>query len=285
VNRLSASRTDPEAGMVTRPHGPPRYTYKDHVCVDGGKARIVTAVQVTPGHAPDEAQLRSLIEAHSELLGRMPRRVAADTKYGTGLNYQYLFERGIAPSIPMPELHHKAKEFSNDAFGYDPQADVYWCPTSKPLYRRGDAPSSDAVIYRADPRDCRVCPVRAQCTTSPQGRRILRRYDQEYRDLAKVHLATEQARLDLRRRRVWIEGIFADAKQRHGLARARGRGLTAVSIQALLIASVQNIKKMARAGAPRGLAQALHAELFAWLQPPAGKLRPTLHQRLISEHG
>jgi transposase len=256
VNRLSASRTDPEAGMVTRPPGPPRFTYKDHLCVDGGKARIVTAVKVTAGHLPDEHQLRALIEAHSELLGRMPRRVSADTKYGTRANYEYLFERGIAPSIPLSQIRLKSKEFTAEAFRYDLESDVYWCPTGKPLHRRVEAPSSDAVIYRANPADCRACQFQPRCTTSPQGRRILRLRGQEYRDRAREHLATEQAKIDIRRRRVWIEGVFADAKAHHGLAKARSRGLAAVTIQALLVASVQNIKKLAWNGRPNAVATA-----------------------------
>jgi len=44
--------------------------------------------------------------------------------------------------------------------------------------------------------------------------------------------------------RKWtIEGLFAEAKQFHGLRRARYRGLQKVSIQALMTAMVQNIKR------------------------------------------
>ena len=43
--------------------------------------------------------------------------------------------------------------------------------------------------------------------------------------------------------RKWtIEGLFAEAKQFHGLKRARYRGLQKVSIQALMTAMAQNIK-------------------------------------------
>ncbi|QOJ22377.1 MAG: transposase [Gammaproteobacteria bacterium] len=47
--------------------------------------------------------------------------------------------------------------------------------------------------------------------------------------------------------RKWtIEGLFAEAKQFHGLRRARYRGLQKVSIQALMTAMAQNIKRIVK---------------------------------------
>ena len=45
--------------------------------------------------------------------------------------------------------------------------------------------------------------------------------------------------------RMWkCEGLFAEAKQNHGLARARYRGRRKVQIQAYLSATVQNLKRL-----------------------------------------
>lgn len=45
--------------------------------------------------------------------------------------------------------------------------------------------------------------------------------------------------------RMWkMEGLFAEAKQNHCLARARYRGRSKVQIQAYLIAIVQNLKRL-----------------------------------------
>ena len=49
----------------------------------------------------------------------------------------------------------------------------------------------------------------------------------------------------MRGERQWkMEGIFAEAKDNHGLDRARHRGRAKVQIQAYMIAVVQNIKRM-----------------------------------------
>ncbi|MBW7886671.1 MAG: transposase [Caldilineaceae bacterium] len=49
----------------------------------------------------------------------------------------------------------------------------------------------------------------------------------------------------LQRARTRVEHTFAEAKNCHGLTRARGRGLLAVHTQALLTAIVQNVKRLA----------------------------------------
>ena len=46
--------------------------------------------------------------------------------------------------------------------------------------------------------------------------------------------------------RMWkMEGIFAEGKNQHGLRRARYRGRAKVQIQAYIIASIQNLKRLA----------------------------------------
>ena len=47
----------------------------------------------------------------------------------------------------------------------------------------------------------------------------------------------------LQKRQVWIEPMFAEAKQWHGLRRFRLRHVWRVNIEAFLIASVENIKR------------------------------------------
>jgi hypothetical protein len=52
----------------------------------------------------------------------------------------------------------------------------------------------------------------------------------------------------MRRRKIRAEGTFADAANNHGFKRARWRGLVKVRIQNILIATMQNARKLIRAG-------------------------------------
>jgi hypothetical protein len=47
----------------------------------------------------------------------------------------------------------------------------------------------------------------------------------------------------MRKRQVWVESLFAEVKEWHGLRRLRLRGLLNANIQGLLIASGQNLKR------------------------------------------
>jgi hypothetical protein len=64
---------------------------------------------------------------------------------------------------------------------------------------------------------------------------------------------------------VWVEPSFAEAKEWHGMRRFRLRRLEKVNIEALLVASGQNVKRLLAFGGhrPKKLAQA------AALRPPS----------------
>ena len=48
----------------------------------------------------------------------------------------------------------------------------------------------------------------------------------------------------MRKRKVWVEPLFAEVKAWHGLRRLRLRGLENISIQAKLIAAGQQLKRL-----------------------------------------
>src|SRR5271165_1447368 len=74
-----------------------------------------------------------------------------------------------------------------------------------------------------------------------------RHRDQKLLDRARRQANTKQVKLDRKRRQHLIERSFADAPNLHGFKRARWRGLIKQSIQDLLIATVQNLRKLIRA--------------------------------------
>ena len=82
INRLVVSRTDPDAGLVARDGVPLGFYYKAHLGVDGGRQRIITAVEVTPGEVADEYLLDRLLKEHAGVTHRRVEEVVADAKYG-----------------------------------------------------------------------------------------------------------------------------------------------------------------------------------------------------------
>ena len=71
-----------------------------------------------------------------------------------------------------------------------------------------------------------------------------RSFYEEYLDTVRGYHATEAYKKAIRKRQVWVEPLFAEAKLWHGLRRFRRRGLENVNIEGLLIAAGQNLKRL-----------------------------------------
>ena len=82
------------------------------------------------------------------------------------------------------------------------------------------------ICYRTKPSTCEACSLRAECTTSKTGRQILRHFDEEYVDRVMAYCGTFLYEKALRKRRVWVEPLFAEAKDWHGMRRLRLRRST-----------------------------------------------------------
>jgi Transposase DDE domain len=86
--------------------------------------------------------------------------------------------------------------------------------------------------------------LKARCTPSARGRVVSRSYDEEDLDRVRTYHATEPYKKALRKRSVWVEPLFAEAKEWHGLRRFRLRRLWRVNTEALLTARGQNLKRL-----------------------------------------
>jgi transposase len=262
VNELVRSRTDPDAGLVKREGVPLGFYYKAHVGVDGGQARLITAVDVTAGEVADEHLLDRLLKEHEGATGRTVTEVVADTKYGTHENYVALERRGIRASIPPHSTTSDRGAYSVGRFVYEVGADRFRCPAGQVLTRQGSSRTAGAaggLIYRARPQVCGACPAKAQCCPSGAARTLLRPDDGGLRDRVLAHLHSRRAQRSRRRRPAWAETANAELKDRHGLRRARCRSRDKVLIQALGAATAYDVKKLAhlRRAAPTFAAAAL----------------------------
>ena len=65
-----------------------------------------------------------------------------------------------------------------------------------------------------------------------------------YLDQVRACHTSEPYAKAMRKRKVWIEPLFAEGKQWHGMRRFRLRQLWHVNIEALLIATGQNLKQL-----------------------------------------
>ena len=146
-------------------------------------------------------------------------------------------------SSRCPTSKARTPFFGKGAFTYDAVQDIYRCPQGQLFPRRKSKYPEQEVMYRAEAATCNRCPVKARCTASDRGRIVHRSCFEEYLAMVGAHHATEADKQAIRKRKVWVEPLFAEAKDWPGLRRLRLRGLLNANSQGLLIAAGQNLKR------------------------------------------
>jgi transposase len=240
------SSTDPDA-RLTRKYGQTILGYKEHRGVDD-QSGIITATVTTDAGTAESHVLNDVLDQHEQNVGSAPATAVADRGYGTAEVYQSMAQRGVTPCIP--HQNHKGGKgvgiYEARHFAYDAKQDAYRCPQGQWL-RRYCTTAEGSGRYQASKGVCAGCPARALCTNARDGRRLTRNVGQEWIDWADGCYSREHRRRLGRRRMYRSEGSFADAANHHGYKRARWRGLTGMTIQNLLVATAQNLRKLLRA--------------------------------------
>jgi DDE family transposase len=100
------------------------------------------------------------------------------------------------------------------------------------------------IEYRAAAGTCNACPVKIHCTPSKRGRHLHRSFFADYQERVKGYHQTLAYQKAMNKRKVWVEPLFAEAKDWHGMRRFRLRRLWRVNCEALVLASGQNLKRL-----------------------------------------
>lgn len=241
---LKVSTTDPDASPM-RAHLGDRTKLgdHDHYVVDGGKSRISLAALVTPADVMENTPMQGVLRRVRFRWHLHPEQVVGDTTYGTMENIRALEDDGIRAYVPLADCQARSSFYGTSRFTYDAERDAYRCPQDQVLTRLAVKPSVEKVEYRASAAVCNACPAKAACTDSEHGRLVSRPFATPYLDRVRGYHATEADAKAMRKRQVWVEPLFAEAKQWHGLRQFRLRGLWKVNCEGLRIAAGQNLKR------------------------------------------
>ena len=271
---LRVSTTDPDATIMLHKDGS-HLGYQTHYVVDGGKSRIIMNVLVTPAEVMENQPMLDLLWRTRFRWKLRPHQVTGDTKYGTEENIVAIEDQHIRAYVPLPDNDHRTEFFCSDRFRYEAERDVYICPAGKELHFFRAHSTERQLRYRARAKDCNHCPLKAQCTISNQGRSLCRSVHEDYLDRVRGYHSTEGYKKAYRKRSVWVEPLFAEAKDWHGLRRFRLRLLWRVNMEALRIAAGQNLKRLlkkrgwGRRPFPAEALCAFFLASFEWLTRPS----------------
>ncbi|MDP9457916.1 MAG: IS1182 family transposase, partial [Actinomycetota bacterium] len=264
------SRTDPDARLAGHVKAAAKMGYKAHYVVDGGKARVIVNALVTRADLQDNQPMLDLLWRTCFRWKLRPHHVTGDSVYGTLPNVKAIERAGIRAFMPIIDYTRGKRLFNKEEFAYDPERDVYVCPAGEVLKKDGIRFKQQITRYLADPETCGACALKARCTDGKSGRAVARSFDEEFYDHVRSYRGTFAYEKALRKRKVWIEPLFAEAKEWHGMREVRLRMLEKVNCEVLVTATGQNVKRLLEFGT-RG----------PWQVALAAALRPTERSHLL----
>lgn len=249
------STADPAARWTGANKGPAFFAYATNYLIDLDHAVIVDVEASTAVRQAEVTAARTMIARVHDKHDLQPKRLAADTAYGSAEMLEWLVnQRRIEPHIPViDKSERKDGTFSRSDFTYDPASDLYRCPGDKELrqYRRAfradhpDTPPDDTYRYRASKMDCDACALKNRCCPNTPARKVTRSIHEGARDVTR-DIARTDAYVTSRRERKKVEMLFAHLKRILRLDRLRLRGPCGARDEFLLAATAQNLRKMAR---------------------------------------
>lgn len=251
------SKTDPDSGYMHRDRKPKGFFHLDHRTVDSSY-NIILDAYVTPGNTHDSIPYLNRIDHIRELVSSLEntqeiRYVCADAGYFTNNVLRGCKERHVTPVIGAAKNFKKKGKDSKYWFTFDLVEDVYVCREGQ-LLEYKTTTRDGYNVYASDAEVCGQCPRREKCIYDGQEKRIIRRHiDEEYKDEVRALLKTDKGKALYDRRKETVERSFADSKEHHGYRYAHYRGLENVQAEAHLVATAQNIKKMALVLASMGM--------------------------------
>ena len=189
--------------------------------------------------------------------GRFPKRVVADSGYGSEENYRFMDEAGIEGSVKYNRFHlehrprYKPDTFHPDSLYYNEEGDYYICPMGQRMSRTGTLQTrteggyiSQSACYRAI--RCKGCPLRCLCYKAKANQRTIRVNHRlnAYKRKACELLTSEEGIKERGRRCIEPEAVFGQMKSNMAYRRFRHMGKDKVVMDFTFFAIAFNIKKL-----------------------------------------
>src|SRR3954471_9491800 len=209
------SPVDPCSAWTAKANKRVQFGYGLNYLIDIENAVIVD-VEPTPARTYDEVEAtKTMLDRTQRRLDLKPKRLAADTAYGTGRFLGWLVGRRITPHIPVRDKGERTDgTFSRSDFCWKKRWNVYICPNGKLLRTTGTVHDGRTLLYRASKLDCDVCPLKAQCCPNDLARKIPRDLHEHARDVARRLMRTKAFNKS-RDERKRVEMRFAYLKTHH----------------------------------------------------------------------
>ncbi|CAM4380782.1 MAG: IS1182 family transposase ISCaa15 [Legionellaceae bacterium] len=249
TNKTHTSLTDPDATLAFKAGTPGGLKYKIHLSVDAD-SRVILAIQATTGAChnlqPYLKQLNTIEERYQLTI----KETTADRAYGSAEIIDALLNKGIHPYIPF--FSTRSGSFvpkETEGIIFESEHNRYRCQKGHYLHPHNKG-YKGVFTYISRSKDCKNCTLKQQCNARPKKNHsacyVIRNIHQALYEKMKKEMTTHTFINRLIERMHKAEGLIYESKHRHGLKRAKYRGLLKMQIQALMVASVQNSKRIVK---------------------------------------
>jgi transposase len=127
------SPTDPDTSLMQHKRGASRMGYYAHYVVDGGKARVILNVLVTPADVTENQLMLDLLWRTAFRWRARVRQVTGDSTYGTKEIIAAVEKASIRAYLSMADFEGRSPYFGSSRFHYDAEQDLYNGPQGEPL--------------------------------------------------------------------------------------------------------------------------------------------------------
>ena len=158
------SPSDPCSAWTAKANKRVQFGYGLNYLIDIENAVIVD-VEPTPARTYDEvASTKTMLDRTERRFDLKPKRLAADTAYGTGRFLGWLVGAQDYTAYPGLRCQRSRRwHLLAQRFSLGQRRGVYICPNGKVLHTTGTVHDGHTLRYRASKFDCDVCPLKMQC--------------------------------------------------------------------------------------------------------------------------
>jgi len=241
----SVNRTDPQSAIMKGPQGT-HASYAVHSVVDDKNGLIVHADVVND--ANDSNQFADQIKGAENNLDQPCKVACADAGYSDIEQIEQIETKDRMVVVPSPRQVSRKdpKPFNKHQFTYDSQHDCYLCPEGHCLFfRHYNNKEKTKRDYRIEkPALCRACKNFGTCTSSKQGRTIVRHINEELREKIEARYCQPEGRDIYRRRKELVEHPFGYIKKNIAFRQFSLRGRQGAEAEASIVATCFNLTRM-----------------------------------------
>ena len=247
-NHTHHSPTDPDSRISVKPGKSRQLNYHAQLAVDDG-SHVITCAMATHADRRDSQVLPTLVDATDENLrqhGIVMQELSADTGYSSGGALRHCEAKGIMAYIPNFGQYKHQRE----GFFYNEQENRYECQKEGGKqallpYKREMANHDGhrMHIYRSSSKDCRDCPLRAECIGKSDFKAMTHSVDKDLYDAMHDRMQTPQAKAIMKRRSSTVEPVLGTLVNYTGMKRINARGIDAANKHVLMASIAYNLKK------------------------------------------